>query len=216
MYLIAIAAILPTLMNASDTTLLTVFVIGVVLAYFYTANPIGRALTNARMHSLTHSLIQLGLKYIALGDITIFLCFGPLLMQCTSILLTVKTDDILYIYSIPIGLLTEGILHANNARDIKADTKIGAYTLASLIGIDLSYVFYILLFIGSYVTSIVISLFYHWGCVATLLTLPLTYGLIKKFKDRDLLTLPEETAQMHLPFGLLLLFGILVTNGGLL
>ena len=64
-------------------------------------------------------------------------------MQCTSILLTGKTDDILYIYSIPIGLLTEGILHANNARDIKADTKIGAYTLASLIGIEYSYIFYI-------------------------------------------------------------------------
>lgn len=144
------------------------------------------------------------------------MCFGPLLMQCTSILLTGKTDDILYIYSIPIGLLTEGILHANNARDIKADTKIGAYTLASLIGIEYSYIFYILLFVGSYVTSIVISLLYHWGCIATLLTLPLTYSLIKKFKDRDLLILPEETAQMHLPFGLLLLFGILVTNGGLL
>lgn len=137
-------------------------------------------------------------------------------MQCTSILLTGKTDGLLYIYSIPIGLLTEGILHANNARDIKADTKIGAYTLASLIGIDLSYLFYIFLFIGSYVTVVLISLNHHWGCVTTLLTLPLAYGLIKKFKDRDLLTLPEETAQMHLPFGLLLLFGILVTDGGLL
>ena len=51
MYLIAIAAILPTLMTASDTTLLTVFVFGVVLAYFYTANPIG--------YSLLQSLISL-------------------------------------------------------------------------------------------------------------------------------------------------------------
>jgi len=36
--------------------------------------------------------------------------------------------------SIPIALLTEGILHANNSRDIKSDKEAGVTTIPTLIG----------------------------------------------------------------------------------
>jgi 1,4-dihydroxy-2-naphthoate octaprenyltransferase len=111
--MVGIAAVLPIIISSTEKQLLTIFSSGILLAFFYTADPIG-------------------LKYHALGDITIFLCFGPLLMECTSLLLTGSLYAPLLIYSFPIGLLTEAILHANNARDIKADAAAGGKILSAI------------------------------------------------------------------------------------
>jgi 1,4-dihydroxy-2-naphthoate octaprenyltransferase len=194
-YFIGIMSIVSLLIDDHDRKLSTIFFIGLLLSICYTANPVG-------------------LKYKALGDVTIFLCFGPLLMQCTSIILNNKATNELYYYSIPIGLLTECILHANNARDIKADIACGATTLASLVGIEMSYILFIAFIIGSYISIIFISAYYHYGCMLTFLTIPLAIDLIKKFNDKKMTNLPEEAAKMHLPFGLLLVIGILVSPTG--
>ena len=195
-YTLGVGVILPVLLAKYDIQLLFIVALGVLLAFFYTANPVG-------------------LKYKALGDITIFLCFGPLLMQCTSMLLTGSIHQDIYLYSIPIGLLTEGILHANNARDIKRDSLAGAVTFATLLGFDYSYYFYVLLLVGSYLSVAIISVYHHYGCLLAFLTVPLSLNLNNKFIKNDMTTLPEETAQTHLPFGLLLLVGILTTSTGI-
>ena len=41
---------------------------------------------------------------------------------------------LVHFFSLPVGLLTEAILHANNARDIDIDLRAGAKTLANTIG----------------------------------------------------------------------------------
>ena len=165
LYMLAILSISPLLMRCWPT--LVTFVCGTLLSMFYTATPVG-------------------LKYIALGDITIFLCFGPLLMQCTSLVITGELKNSLYIYSIPIGLLTEGILHANNARDIKSDTLAGASTLATIIGFRNSYYLYVALLMGAYLSSIYIAFFYHFGCVLTILTIPLAMDLEMRFRQKNM------------------------------
>ena len=150
------------------------------------------------------------------GDITVFLCFGPLLMECTSLILTGKMEQILWVYSIPIGLLTEGILHTNNARDIKSDTQAGAFTFASLIGFDNSYKFFIFLLFGAYIGTLYISLFLNWGAILTFLTIPLAIDLEKRFREKNMITLCEETAKMHLPFGIILFLAVRFTKQGFL
>lgn len=195
-YLIGIFAVVPILIQDQNQTLTYLIAIGASLSFFYTATPIG-------------------LKYRALGDITIFLCFGPLLMQSTSILLTGSTRDDIYLYSIPIGLLTEAILHANNARDIDADSRVGAVTLATLLGLDASYTFFAALLYGSFLSVLVIAYLYHWGSIVALLTLPLAHGLLKRYKEKKMSDLPEETAKTHLPFGILLWLGIRYSASGL-
>lgn len=183
--------------NVESTKLMLVFVLGLVLSYFYTAQPVG-------------------LKYIALGDITIFLCFGPLLMQCTSLILTGQTTREVYYLCVPIGLLTEAILHANNTRDIESDRRAGATTVASILGRKSSVLFYKMLIIGAYASVVVISAFYHFGCLLTLATLPLGLDLVKRIGSADVQTMDEDTAKVHLPFGLTLLIGILSTSSGFL
>jgi 1,4-dihydroxy-2-naphthoate octaprenyltransferase len=200
-YAIGITLAYPTLMDLStnkvNQTSLIVFATGLILAYFYTAKPVG-------------------LKYKALGDLTIFACFGPLLMQFTSLFLTGAMRNDLFLYSVPIGLYTEAILHANNARDIKADAKAGAVTLATLVGKELSYTFYVMLFVGSYAAALAIAIWHHWAVLATLITLPLTSGLLSSYKGNNMKELPEETAKAHLPFGLTMILGIVFSDKGLI
>jgi len=176
--------------------LLAIFITGLLLAFFYTATPIG-------------------LKYMALGDVTIFVCFGPLLMQGTCIMLTGASRDDLYLYSVPIGLLTEAILHANNARDIEADAKVKAITVANLIGKKASYYLFAALLFGAYASVAAIGWYHHWGVFASLLTLPLSLKLLENYKNDKMELLPNETAQMHLPFGILMVLGIVFTSQGL-
>ena len=57
--------------------------------------------------------------------------------------------NILY-YSVPIGLLTVDILHINNERDVKEDTRAGLKTTAILLGRKYSYVMHCLLLLISY------------------------------------------------------------------
>eukprot|EP00658_Telonema_sp_P-2_P032625 TRINITY_DN24109_c0_g1_i1.p1 TRINITY_DN24109_c0_g1~~TRINITY_DN24109_c0_g1_i1.p1 ORF type:complete len:303 (-),score=90.41 TRINITY_DN24109_c0_g1_i1:503-1411(-) len=197
LYAIALLAALPTILTLPAAA--PVVVAGVALAFFYTADPVG-------------------LKYKGMGDVTIFLCFGPLLMQATSLVLTGGVTHTLWLYSVPIGLLTEAILHANNARDIKADRAAGAVTLAGLVGFRASFQIFVLLVLGSYASVVYMALWEHWGCGAALLTAPLAIGLCRKFDNvsAHMKKLPEEVAKLHLPFGVLLFLGIRFTRTGLL
>jgi 1,4-dihydroxy-2-naphthoate octaprenyltransferase len=199
-YTLGFLCILPNLLVLQSLQLYSIFFGGVALAFAYTATPIG-------------------LKYKCLGDITIFLCFGPLLMQGTALFLTGQTNVLLHIYSLPVGLITENILHVNNIRDIKADSNAGVTTLAIALGFEKSYALYVFFFMLSYITTLYISVFYHWGCVAALLTLPMTShlcSLCSTSNSGKLLTLPEETAKLHAIFGILLLLGIILTDKGIL
>lgn len=169
-YAVGIIAIFPLVTAGDDHKLLYISASGILLAYFYTATPVG-------------------LKYMALGDITIFLCFGPLLMECASLVLTGKLNYVLCVYSIPIGLLTEAILHANNARDIKADTLANAKTLATLVGFENSYYIFVGLLVSTYTSIIGISLYLNWGCLLTLISIPLAIGLEKQFREKKVFRL---------------------------
>jgi len=197
-YMIGIGSVATLLIAADSTqTLHLIFSAGILLAFFYTAQP-------------------LALKYIALGDVVIFFCFGPLLMQATSLILIQRTDVSLYYYSISVGLLTEAILHANNSRDIKADKLSGILTLANLVGLRMSFIIYISLLMGAYLSSVYISARYHSGCLLSFITLPMAIDAIKKFNSNNLINLDQETAKMHLPFGLLMVVGVLITPSGFL
>ena len=75
--------------------------------------------------------------------------------------------------SVPIALLTEGILHANNSRDIESDKEAGVVTVPTLIGFQASYQIYIALLVLTYVSIPVLSyMFCMYGILICLLTAP--------------------------------------------
>lgn len=177
-----------------NTMFLHCFLVGIVISVFYTAPPFP-------------------LKYHALGDVAIFVAFGPLLMQAVSAALTGELDSKLYYYCIPTSLLTEAILWANNARDIDSDTKANVYTVCRALGFQKSKLAFQLITYGAYVGCV----FLAWqrqgfGLLLPLLTLPIAVKTCNAFQlgEEEMKDADERSAQLHLPFGLMMVIGIAV------
>lgn len=163
--------IVASILTDSHLALAAVFFSGVALSFFYTAGPVS-------------------LKCVALGDVVIFLCFGPLLVYFTALLLLqghqekVSLGWAVWAYTIPFGLLTECILHANNARDMDMDQRSGIVTLPIIIGYDSSRVLFIAMIATSYLASLTLAVWQYWGNGLVLVTLPIAVDLIKRFQPK--------------------------------
>lgn len=74
------------------------------------------------------------LKYNALGDLDILLTFAFLPTIGTSYAATGTIDWNVLLIALPVGLITDGILHCNNTRDIATDKRAGINTMAMWLG----------------------------------------------------------------------------------
>ena len=82
------------------------------------------------------------LKYHALGDLDIFIVFGILPVLGTAYAVTGQFIADALVLSLPIGIITVSVLHANNTYDINSDGDAGIKTFAMLIGGKASSVLY--------------------------------------------------------------------------
>ena len=95
-------------------TFLPLAAAGVGVGVFYTAKPIA-------------------LKYNGLGDLAVFSAFGPIVMSGAALAMVGRVTPSVAALSIPVGLVTTAIVHANNARDIEVDTAGGATSCAAVL-----------------------------------------------------------------------------------
>ena len=186
--------------NSTQNTLSKILIISIPLIFmtiFYTFN--------------IFSIKYLGRGF---GEMAIFLCFGPLLMEGVSVILTGDYDFDIFIMSLPIGLSAVNILHANNVRDLKTDLNSGIKTLAYYLD-EYNYSFYKYIYIISYLIPIVSSLFlnsefYNFRRSLTiLLNIPWTIYLLNCFKNNHFKELPQKTAQHNLLLSFILITTIL-------
>ena len=82
------------------------------------------------------------LKYHALGDLDIFIIFGILPVIGTAYAVTGVLHWDALVLSLPIGIITVSVLHANNTVDTVSDGAAGIKTFAMLIGGKASSVLY--------------------------------------------------------------------------
>lgn len=180
---------------------LVIFLLGLIGAlggYFYTRKPFM-------------------LKYRGLGIPLIFLLYGPLPVLGSSYLQTGQLGMREILLSIPVGLLTTAILHANDVRDIYHDGKAGIKTLSIIIGRDNAKTLYASFLIASYLSVIIMTLTNAtpvWS-IAVLITLPLAIGNIKKIYAENgdgmkIKTLDQDTAKLQMLFGIVFIASILV------
>ena len=80
------------------------------------------------------TLLYSFMKYRALGDVVIVLNYAILPIMGTSIVAVGHIDWSAMVLAVPLGLITDSILHINNARDAVSDRAAGARTFAMLIG----------------------------------------------------------------------------------
>jgi len=180
---------------------LVIFLLGLVGAlggYFYTRKPFK-------------------LKYRGLGIPLIFLLYGPLPVLGSSYLQTGQLGMREILLSIPVGLLTTAILHANDVRDIFHDSNAGIKTLSIIIGENRAKKLYAGFLIVPYLSVIIMTLSGVtpvWS-IAVLITLPLAIENIKKIyaKNSDgmgIKLLDQETAKLQMLFGIVFIASILV------
>jgi 1,4-dihydroxy-2-naphthoate octaprenyltransferase len=176
-------------------------IVGIVGGFFYTGRPIGY-------------------KYVALGDIFIFLLYGPAIVTGTFYALTGMFFTEVLLISIPLGLLVTGILQANNLRDIINDRKANIKTLATVFGEGFAKGEYVFLIMGAYLTVILLVVFnvLSFWSLLVFLSLPVALknlNMIKGVKIEDtgkIAMLDAMTAQLTLMFGVLLSISIVITK----
>lgn len=158
------------------------------------------------------------LKYHALGDVDIFLCYAVLPMLGTTFVATSSLHPEVLTLAVPVGFITIGILHANNARDVNTDLRAGIVTLPILFGHGFSrwaYYIEVLLPFAWTLVCIFAGLLPWWSVLVWVAFLPAFRNsqAMSKLTDNDnssIIRLDESTAQLQLMFSVLLTFGLLI------
>ena len=180
-------------------TLLYLMLIGGLLNVFYTAGPIE-------------------FKYHALGDIAVFIAFGPAMVLGAYFVQAHHLSWTPVLYSLPVALLVDAILHSNNLRDIQNDLVVNIKTIPILIGEKNAQVMYDALIFGAYALVLVMILSAVMPRVALLcfLSLPMAVKLVKtvhnknKMASEQFALIDAATAQFHSAFSLLLILSLLL------
>ncbi len=144
----------------------------------------------------------LSLKYYALGDLVILTTFGPLTVLFSYVAQGGNVSVLPVLYTVPLVLLTEGMLHSNNARDLREDRESGIITLAILIGERGSFILYIFLIFTPYVILTVMAVKYAVVYLFPFVTLPIAFDLVKCFREKKK-DMPKRTSKLNLGLGLL-------------
>lgn len=127
-------------------------------------------------------------KSVALGDLLIFIIYGPLIGLGTAF---VMTNDLIWkvlLLNVPVAMLVVNILHANNTRDIKHDAMANIKTQAMILGVKGSKIQYVVLALGAYVMLIIMNAIgmVHPVTLLTLLTVPVALKNIRIMMKADI------------------------------
>ncbi len=163
---------------------------------------------------------QFGFKYRRMGDIAILLAFGFLPVLGTFYVQTSQISWLPLVWFIPITLITVGILHANNWRDITNDTNHDCKTIAQLLGPKKSPWYYSALVLLPYLFVFLSVVWGQWITPHTkvplltllvFITLPKALYLTKKREtNKDFVMLDGMTAQLQLSFSFILIASFFV------
>jgi len=158
----------------------------------------------------------LQLKYIGLGAPLVFMLFGPLMVIGSYYVQLQNVNPEAFYVSIPVGLLTTAILHANDIRDIYHDKSAGIRTLSMIVGINNSIKIYYGMIILSYLSIVVMSIYRIlpiWSLLC-FVTIPVAYTNFKRLYHAKeipsgLINLDKSTGKLQAQFGLVLIISIL-------
>ncbi len=145
----------------------------------------------------------LHLKYRALGELMIFVVLGPLLMAGAAFAQTGYCPVSVILLSVPVGLVTTGVLLGNNMRDTDEDAAAGIRTLAAILGGRGTMTVYVLSLLVPpiVVAALVATGVVQAGALACLVSLAPACLLIRRtLKVARIPDLDARTAQFALVF----------------
>lgn len=128
----------------------------------------------------------LKLGFRGLGELVIFLMFGPLLMTGVYFAITGTLDWKIICLSVAVGLLVTNIVYSHSVLDAVPDQKMGKKTMAHLIGSAKGQIaFSAFLNIVPYLIVVVAVILgqMHPAYLAVLLVLPVSLWLVRSLND---------------------------------
>ena len=160
------------------------------------------------------------LKYRALGDLDIFLIFGVLTVLGTIYALTGSYQPQALILSLPIGVITVSVLHANNTYDMVTDKEAGIKTFGMLLGLPKSATLYRCYM---FIPFICVAAYIAFGLMHPLASLCFVAAIPAWKNQKQASTYPQAgleamkgldqaSAQMQLAFSGLLSVGLIVAG----
>jgi 1,4-dihydroxy-2-naphthoate octaprenyltransferase len=169
----------------------------VAAGYFYTAAPVA-------------------LAYVALGELTVFLFMGPVIVLGAYYVMALKFAWQPLIASLPIACLVAAILHVNNIRDVESDRVYHKRTLANLLSRRTANLELLAFDLGAYglIVAGVVMRAMPWTVLLTFVTLGRARDELRiVFHENEPAKLNLavlRSAQLHLEFGLVLFATILI------
>lgn len=160
------------------------------------------------------------LKYHALGDLDIFLTYSVLPMLGTSFVATGEIHTCVLLMALPVGLITVGILHSNNTRDIEQDTRANIRTFAMSIGGKAAarlYCFEVIFPFVWVVGCVVLEYLPHWSILAipaARIALDNSKKALKYAGEgmQAMVGIDEKTAQLQLIFSMLMFISFIIAG----
>jgi len=184
---------------------LIIAIIGIFLGYFYTAKPFKFSYRKG------------------LGELTIFLTFGPLLTLGTGFAISSETIILfseefynLFFLGIPFGLLTTNILFINQFPDYKSDKLAGKNNLVVLFGkkdsrwiylfflsLTFAFMFYFVDTLIENISNFSVTLFYIFNSVLIIIGLLIVSHIFKNYNNRLLVRSNINTIYYQMLFSIL-------------
>ncbi|MFO7654894.1 MAG: 1,4-dihydroxy-2-naphthoate octaprenyltransferase [Candidatus Krumholzibacteriia bacterium] len=198
----------------------------VALALFGVATVIGLILVAARgwpilwiglvgvLAGLLYTAPPLQYKYVALGEFSVFLMWGPLMVEGAYYVQRQAFSWQALWVSLPFGVLVALVLLANNIRDIEHDSTRPVKTIAILLGRRRGLHAYLGLMVLAYLGIVAMALFGvlpAW-VLLILLSLPLAARLLRQMTRQVPADADARTAQLDTAFGVLLVLSLVLAG----
>ena len=123
--------------------------------------------------ALAYSTGPYPLSYHGLGELTVFIFFGIVLVNLTYYVMALRFDPLVLLFSIAIGLMGVNVLLINNYRDVEDDRAAGKKTQTVMRGRPVTAFAYLL---NGYTAMAILAVF--WFMIAWFKVLPLWALLI--------------------------------------
>jgi 1,4-dihydroxy-2-naphthoate octaprenyltransferase len=161
---------------------------------------------------LTYTAPPLKYKYVALGEVSVFLMWGPLMVEGAYFVQRQSLSVPAFWVSLPFGVLVALVLLANNIRDMDHDRQKGIRTLAILLGRRMGLNTYIALTALAYAGMLALALtgvMTMWVLII-FASLPLAVRLLRQMKRAVPANADALTAKLDTAFGLLLVVSLII------
>ena len=153
--------------------------------------------------------------YRALGEVFVFVFFGPVAVVGTTFVQTGSVEPLAIAASFPPGLQIVALLVVNNLRDLAGDEAVGKRTLAVVLGDRTTRLFFVALFVAAFAVVAGIGVVRPWallGLLAVPLAIPPSRTVLGGGRGPVLIGALQGTGRLTLVSGVLLAAGLALSG----